>query len=675
LKKGRILHVCFLVAAALFLGHLPGPLAMPWNATNYDDTSWSMGTAELGFGDGDEATVLESGHIAYYFRKLFYISNTLHYDILALRVNYDDGFVAYINGMEVKRSNMPDGTVTSDTPALGDHEGGAFEEFDISWYLDECEKGWGDIYLVLAVEVHQRSPSSSDVSFDAALVGDGTHEFVSEGAGWSYSDSGSEPSPIASDPITVIEKPLPNIPVIVEKGGDFTVRCNAPPSATNWEADILAEYQSYTLTTSATYDAGISRWLITATIPTDVPEELYSLHVEASGAVDDTAANALKVIGCFKDEYTFVHITDTHVPEHFGGYDSVADFNDVVGEINIINPEFVLLTGDGLNRGQAEDQNEVLQNLLAEFDAPVFFTSGNHEIASWCGDQRDRRNFWKYFGWEYLNPDEESGRYTQDYSFDYGNAHFVGLESYKDYTPGAGEWWSTYQQGNFAAASQRDWLNSDLSSAPPAATKYLFFHYDFYHHDYPYVDTLTEILDAHGVSACFIGHIHGGGDYYQGSTPTLMLNPGSVVRNRKYRVVKMAGGEIVEHHGLTSGNLSLSFYPDNDGTNEYVSAKVDNQNSCSFEDALIRFRVPDNGQVYQISQGEIVQVIDAGDFLVYYVLVDVDAGSSTSAAIFPDGTPVRINFQPAGAALPGEGWQKDAGEEYDPHRLWGYGWQ
>jgi hypothetical protein len=41
---------------------------------------------------------------------------------LRLEVMYDDGFVAYLNGVEVARRSMPYGPVTYQTLALG-HEG------------------------------------------------------------------------------------------------------------------------------------------------------------------------------------------------------------------------------------------------------------------------------------------------------------------------------------------------------------------------------------------------------------------------------------------------------------------------------------------------------------------------------------------------------------------------
>ena len=83
-----------------------------WRDVSFDDTGWLSGAGQLGFGDGDEATVLRSGHITYYFRHIFEIDNPSKYQSLSLDLLRDDGAVVYLNGIEIERSNMPPGTIT-----------------------------------------------------------------------------------------------------------------------------------------------------------------------------------------------------------------------------------------------------------------------------------------------------------------------------------------------------------------------------------------------------------------------------------------------------------------------------------------------------------------------------------------------------------------------------------
>src|SRR5688572_9746025 len=79
-----------------------------WNSLEYNDSFWTLGTAQLGYGDGDEATVtrLEPAppHPATaYFCKHFFVGSPAQFSEAQLRLIRDDGAVVYINGVEVVR--------------------------------------------------------------------------------------------------------------------------------------------------------------------------------------------------------------------------------------------------------------------------------------------------------------------------------------------------------------------------------------------------------------------------------------------------------------------------------------------------------------------------------------------------------------------------------------------
>ena len=63
-----------------------------WRMPTFDDTGWPNGPAQLGYGDGDEATVVGYGgnpaakNITPYFRRSFSVSNPLQFSSLNLRV-------------------------------------------------------------------------------------------------------------------------------------------------------------------------------------------------------------------------------------------------------------------------------------------------------------------------------------------------------------------------------------------------------------------------------------------------------------------------------------------------------------------------------------------------------------------------------------------------------------
>ncbi|MDE0007075.1 MAG: hypothetical protein OXS50_02230 [Gammaproteobacteria bacterium] len=77
-----------------------------WREPDFDDSGWQSGPAELGFGEGDEATVIDSGAITYYFRHSFTADRS---GAVTLEVNLrrDDGAVVERHGTEIVRSNMP----------------------------------------------------------------------------------------------------------------------------------------------------------------------------------------------------------------------------------------------------------------------------------------------------------------------------------------------------------------------------------------------------------------------------------------------------------------------------------------------------------------------------------------------------------------------------------------
>ncbi|MCX7423938.1 MAG: CotH kinase family protein, partial [Planctomycetia bacterium] len=144
-----------------------------WRASPFNDSSWSSGNAELGYGDGDEATTVSFGsdgankHITTYFRKSFNVTDPASVSQLTLRMRRDDGAVVYLNGTEVARSNMPEGDIAFGTLASSGADESTFFEFT----LDRSLLVAGNNFL--AVEVHQVLPDSSDISFDAELISTG----------------------------------------------------------------------------------------------------------------------------------------------------------------------------------------------------------------------------------------------------------------------------------------------------------------------------------------------------------------------------------------------------------------------------------------------------------------------------------------------------------------------
>ncbi|HUU84858.1 MAG TPA: lamin tail domain-containing protein, partial [Phycisphaerae bacterium] len=143
-----------------------------WRETSFDDNPWAAGPAQLGYGEGDEQTVVGFGpdsgnkYITTYFRHDFNVTNPGLFQGLTLRLLRDDGAVVYLNGQEVARSNMPGGDVDCQTLASA-IVGGAAESTFFEFAVDPARLVEGP--NVLAVELHQGVVTSSDVSFDLEL--------------------------------------------------------------------------------------------------------------------------------------------------------------------------------------------------------------------------------------------------------------------------------------------------------------------------------------------------------------------------------------------------------------------------------------------------------------------------------------------------------------------------
>ncbi len=150
--------------------------AANWQAVSFDDSTWDSGAAKLGFGADGEITAVESGAVAYYFRHAFNVPAGASTASVRLRFQRDDGVIFYIDGVEIARNNMPAGTVTATTLAS------ATVPDELAWITVQLT-ATGIATLtpgnhVLSAEVHQSSLTSSDLGFDAELVGFGTDASV-----------------------------------------------------------------------------------------------------------------------------------------------------------------------------------------------------------------------------------------------------------------------------------------------------------------------------------------------------------------------------------------------------------------------------------------------------------------------------------------------------------------
>lgn len=143
------------------------PYPESWREPDFDDSAWREGPAGIGYGDGDDATVLEDMAGSYWSVALRHEFRARFLDSIAwleLRVDHDDGFVAWINGVEVARARLEGDPPAHDAPARN-HEAGTWSAFEVPREL--LRRGRN----VLAVQVHNADLHSSDLSLRAELLG------------------------------------------------------------------------------------------------------------------------------------------------------------------------------------------------------------------------------------------------------------------------------------------------------------------------------------------------------------------------------------------------------------------------------------------------------------------------------------------------------------------------
>ena len=147
-----------------------------WRESTFDDSAWASGPGQLGYGDGDEATVTgfidtdlvtpdTQKNATTYFRSTVNVSDPAQFVSLRLTLTHDDAGAIFINGTEVAR--------TTNLAASA-----AYNAFATAASSDNATKTWILPSTVLAagvntisVEIHQDSAAGSDISFDFRLIG------------------------------------------------------------------------------------------------------------------------------------------------------------------------------------------------------------------------------------------------------------------------------------------------------------------------------------------------------------------------------------------------------------------------------------------------------------------------------------------------------------------------
>ena len=129
--------------------------------------AWNSGKSGFGYGDNDDSTVLTQ-ILSVFIRKEFAVEDISKCRKALLHIDYDDGFVAYLNGHEIARGNIGTPGIPpayNQGASSSSHEaklylGGRPEEFEIDSVFKYLNQGEN----ILAIQVHNYNTGSSDLT-------------------------------------------------------------------------------------------------------------------------------------------------------------------------------------------------------------------------------------------------------------------------------------------------------------------------------------------------------------------------------------------------------------------------------------------------------------------------------------------------------------------------------
>ncbi|MDB4488484.1 CotH kinase family protein [Akkermansiaceae bacterium] len=154
-----------------------GNLGSTWQNVGFNDGTWIQGTTGVGYerSSGYDAAIntdiegqIYNQQTSVYLRIPFSVTAVSEISDLELLLQYDDGFVAYLNGVEVARDRAP-ASLTWNSNASNDHPDGnalQFNPFDLRAFTNQFVEGDN----VLAIHGLNRSSTSSDLLFRPRLI-------------------------------------------------------------------------------------------------------------------------------------------------------------------------------------------------------------------------------------------------------------------------------------------------------------------------------------------------------------------------------------------------------------------------------------------------------------------------------------------------------------------------
>ncbi len=451
--------------------------------------------------------------------------------------------------------------------------------------------------------------------------------------------------------------PLFSMPIILAEESNFTAMVNFSGSPDSWECTISTAYDSvyeeFSLPIEGIgYNATTNIWSLSVQVPYGVDDDLYNITITAKGDWGASRAEeprAVSIVKEFKDSFSFAHLTDFHIGDPRG---LKVDISKTIGwkaarksveEINLLNPDFVIITGD-LVFGQLYPFEYSIEyrkcyEILQQFDVPTFLCPGNHDGYIQLG--QDGFKLWK----EFIGP--------LYYSFDYGKCHFTSVNSYD--WPAMSRWAISYvpfQWGGNIGEEQMKWIEKDLQHSTNAKARFIMLHHNplwetkndslLKNKNYTGRAKLLGLIEKYDVNAVFAGHVHY--DNVTTQNDTLYITTTTVASGLSaedaywgYRIIGVNDDKIVSYnykepkYSIPSYKLNNT-YSINDGSASTVNADIENDLEMDIT-ARLHFYVP--AGEYMVENGEIIKETAANGIERVDVDVSVPAINSMNVIIHP----------------------------------------
>jgi len=289
--------------------------------------------------------------------------------------------------------------------------------------------------------------------------------------------------PLVTRPFSIIQYPNKAHPAIIEYNEEFEVIIEVPRSSNDWVLKLINGTTSIDLDVTNSKYKEDKRYL--TVLPTNNVEGLYDLQLNCSEG-DDYQTHSVKIMEEKKYPFTFVQISDLHLPTYFETGINTTEINfQEFEKIRALNPDFIICTGDLMQGPQllflnpeggtmsGESQLKLGLWALDLLNIPVFLIGGNHEFSqSGLVPDNLEENWYRFMG-----PLRYQSFNILDWSFVGFGSSFEGLD-----------------------LDEKESLDSILNSVANNAN-ILYYHFDFN-------GDATRFINKFPIEVALYGHLH-----------------------------------------------------------------------------------------------------------------------------------------------------------------------